>query len=128
GDIYADLSSVDSVVRHCSSAGENTPYSGHDWCVLNASFLGSAVTQAGLLKGNQTATVRYGPFTNVPVSDALYSRHLAQTMYGPVRQESGYVHTVPDGSLITYESCVGDPHLAINGAAHVDQYGCQEFM
>src|SRR6202022_2571937 len=103
--------SVDPGVTHCSAAGENTPYSGHDWCVMNAPTFGSVISQAGLLMGNQTGTIQYWPFNNVPMSDALNIRHLAQTMYGPMRHQAGFVHTVPDGSFVTYTSCIADPHL-----------------
>jgi hypothetical protein len=128
GSIYADLSSVDSGVTACSQAGENGPYLGHDWCVMNAPMFGSALSQAGLVMGSQTSTVKYGPFTNVPMSDALNSRRLVQTMWGPMRQQAGYVHSVPDGSFFTYESCVADPHLGMKGPGSQDSYGCHEFM
>jgi hypothetical protein len=45
-----------------------------------------------------------------------------------MRQQSGYVHAVPDGSFYTFESCVADPHLATNGGGSDDSYGCHEFM
>ena len=127
GDIYADLSSLDSPYS-CQIAGENGPYRGHDLCVLNPSMYGNAISQMGTVAGNSIGTDPRG----VEQSDSANSRRLVQLMSGGWRLASEYDHVIPDSSWVTFESCVADPHINVNGSANggstTDIYGCQEFM
>jgi hypothetical protein len=127
GDIYGDLPAVDSPFD-CRIAGENNPYTGHDFCILNPSMFGNAISQEGLVMGNQIGTDPRG----VPQSDSANSRRLLQVMSGGWRQASEYVHTLPDGSWFMFESCVADPHINVDGSfdggSVSDIYGCQEWM
>jgi len=129
GDVYVDVPAMDGPSPfQCRIAGENGPYTGHDLCVINPSMYGNAISQEGLVKGN---AMGFDP-RGVPQSDAANSRRLVQLMAGGWRQASEYVHTLPDGSWLMFESCVGDPHINVNGSfdggSVSDLYGCGEFM
>jgi hypothetical protein len=129
GNIYGDLPAMDGPSPYiCRIAGENGPYTGHDWCVLNPSTFGNAISQEGLVEGNQIGTDPRG----VPQSDSKNSRRLLQLMSGGWRQASEYIHTTPDGSFVMFESCAADPHINVNGSfdggSVSDVYGCSEFM
>jgi hypothetical protein len=127
GNIYADLPALDNPFT-CQIAGENGPYRGHDLCVLNPSMYGNAISQMGMVEGNSIGNDPRG----VPQSDSKNSRRLTQLMSGGWRLAAEYDHVLPDSSGVTFESCVADPHINVNGSFNggqvSDVYGCQEFM
>jgi len=128
GEVYADLASLVSPYT-CQSAGANAPFTGHDWCMVNLPMYGSNIHQLGMVAGNQIGTSSFPEgYTNVPLSDAKNSRRLVQNLWGGVRLQSAYVHTVPDGSYVIYDSCALDPHINQNGGNSGGAYGCQDLM
>jgi len=129
GNVYADFTTMDGPAPYqCRLAGENSGYTGHDWCMVNPSTYGNSLSQMGYIKGN---TISIDP-RGVPVSDSANSRRLVQWMSGGWRLNATYLHTIPDGSFETFESCVGDPHINVNGTNDgggvSDVYACGEFM
>jgi len=127
GDMYANLPVVDPTSKNlCNDGGENNSYLGHDWCMMNTSTFGDAINQYGLAPANFI-----GYYPNPPhwaEYGAGLSRRLVQNMAGGLRLQSSHPHTVPDGSGILFESCVGDPHITTNGGGGADTYGCQTFL